>query len=97
MLKKSEFLKKKHIFNYIDIHGKETELRLEENSLCFTYCQVPVVYKLSDKNDLKVFFNQGTSSAFEKLNLDTIVSKQVFGRTGEVIKIVVHLKQENLR
>jgi hypothetical protein len=96
MLRKSEFLTKKQFFNYIDVQGKTIELPLEEKSLCFTYCQVPVLYKLANENSLEVIASNGVST-FEKLYLDTTHSQKVFGRTGEIIRIVVQIKQENLR
>jgi hypothetical protein len=96
MLRKSEFLTKKQFFNYIDVQGKTIELPLEEKSLCFTYCQVPVVYKLANENSLEVIASNGVST-FEKLYLDTTHSQKVFSRTGEIIRIVVQIKQENLR
>jgi hypothetical protein len=78
------------------VQGKSIELPLEEKSLCFTYCQVPVIYKLSTKNALEIISSNGIST-FKKLNLDTALSQKIFGRTGEIIRLVVHIKQENLR
>jgi hypothetical protein len=96
ILRKSEFLTKKQSFHYIDVQGKSIELPLEEKSLCFTYCQVPVVYKLANENSLEIISSNGIST-FKKLNLDTTLSQKIFGRTGEIIRLDVHLKQENLR
>jgi hypothetical protein len=96
MVRKSEFLKKKQTFHYIDVQGKTIELPLEEKSLCFTYCQVPVVYKLANENTLEIISSNGVST-FETLHLDTTLSQKVFGRTGEIIRLVVQIKQENLR
>jgi hypothetical protein len=96
MLKKSEFLTKKQVFNYVDVQGKAIELPLEEKSLCFTYCQVPVVYKLANENALEIMSKNGAAKV-EKLNLDTTLSQKVFGRTGDVTRIVVHIKQGSLR
>jgi hypothetical protein len=96
MLRKSEFLIEKQLFQYIDINGKTCELPLEEKSLCFTYCQVPVVYKLASENELEIVSDKGVSS-FKKLNLDSTLSQKVFDRTGEIIRIVVQINQDNLR
>jgi hypothetical protein len=96
ILRKPEFLTKKQSFHYIDVQGKSIELPLEEKSLCFTYCQVPVVYKLANENSLEIISSNGIST-FKKLNLDTTLSQKIFGRTGEIIRLDVHLKQENLR
>jgi len=97
MLKKAEFLSKKQLFNYVDVQGKVIELPLEEKSLGFTYCQVPVLYKLADKNGLEVVLNNGASLKFENLSLDKPMSQKVFGRTGDIVRIVVHLNPVNLR
>lgn len=96
MLKRSEFLTKKQAFNYFDVQGNAIELQLEEKSLCFTYCQVPVVYKLANENALEVISNNGVSRV-EQMKLDTTLSQKVFGRTGDVTRIVVHIKQDSLR
>jgi hypothetical protein len=96
MLKKSEFLTKKQTFNYVNVQGKTIELPLEEKSLCFTYCQVPVVYKLANENALEIVSSNGLST-LENLNLDTTLSQKVFGRTGDITRIVVQIKQDNLR
>jgi len=97
MLKKTEFLSKKNIFNYVDVHGKEMELPLEDQSLCFTYCQVPIQYKLANKNGGEVVLNNGTISKFENLRLDLSMSQKVFERTGDIVRIVVQLNQAMLR
>ncbi len=96
MLKQSEFLTKKQVFNYFDVQGNAIELPLEEKSLCFTYCQVLVVYKLADENALEIVSKNGAAKV-EKLNLDKTLSQKVFGRTGDVTRIVVHIKQDSLR
>ena len=97
MLKEAEFLLKKQVFNYIDVHGKAVELPLEARSLCFTYCQVPVLYKLSDKQELEIVMNNGTVSKVEHLSLDISMSEKVFGRTGDITRIIVHLNVVMLR
>lgn len=96
MLRKSEFLTKKLLFQYVDVQGKTIDLPLEEKSLCFTYCQIPIIYKISNVNELEIIAGNGVST-FETWQLDKPHSHKVFGRTGEIIRIVVQIKQENLR
>ena len=50
LLQKNEFLTQSELFHYISIQSDEKTLTVEKNSLCYTYCQIPVMYKLSDKN-----------------------------------------------
>ncbi len=96
MLRTSEFLTEKQLFRYVDVYGKAIELPVEEKSLCFTYCQVPVVYKLASENALEIISGKEVST-LKKLNLDTTLSQKLFARTGEIIRIVVQIKQDNLR
>jgi len=96
MLRKTEFLSKKQLFKYVDVQGKTIELPLEEKSLCFTYCQVPVIYKIADKNRLELVLN-GSVSKSESLSLDRSTSQKIFERTGEVVRIVVHINKVILK
>jgi hypothetical protein len=97
LLRRSEFLSEKQLFNYVDVHGVTVELPVEEKSLCFTYCQVPVLYKLADKHALEVILNTGAVSKFDHVSLDVSMSQKVFGRTGEIARIVVYLNQASLK
>ena len=93
LLRKSEFLKSSKIFHYTNINKEEKEIELEANSLCFTYCQIPIIYKLAKKENLKVVFSQDTVLEFDTLELDSQTSKKVFERTGEINQIIVSVKK----
>jgi hypothetical protein len=97
MLRKTEFLAKQQLFHYVDVNGKTIELALDVNSLCFTYCQVPVLYNLADKNALEVVLSTGAVSKFDTLSLDQLMSQKLFGRTGDIVRIVVYLNQTSLK
>lgn len=92
LLRKNEFLKKATIFNYVAINKGEEQIELEKDSLCFTYCQVPVIYKLSEKEGLIVLFTNGQILNSENAILDTSISKKMFERTGEISQIIVLIK-----
>jgi hypothetical protein len=91
LLRKAEFLKESKTFRYIDIDKQEKELELEKESLCFTYCQIPIVYKQSEKEGLKVVFRKGPALEFSHLQIDSQTSKKVFERTGEISQIIVSI------
>jgi hypothetical protein len=97
LLRKDEFLKESKTFEYIDVEQKKHELHLKAGALCFTYCQVPIVYELSDTNGVEVFYNDNTTARFESLSLDLNTSNQVFNRSGAVSKIIVQVKETILR
>ncbi|MEL4455802.1 hypothetical protein [Lutimonas vermicola] len=93
LLRKEEFLKEPVAFRYIDVDKKEKEIEVDKGSLGFTYCQIPIIYKLSEKEGLKVSFHEGPALEFSDLYIDYQTSKKVFERTGEISQIVVSFKK----
>ena len=97
LLRRSEFLQESASLSYVDVLGSDQSLELERGSLCFTYCQVPIIYVIGKSRAMEVVFSDGTSKQFDSLLLDARTSKQLFERTAEVKKIYVQLKEEDLR
>ena len=97
LLRKNEFLQESKIFNYIAIPNKQDSILISKDSLCFTYCQVPVIYTISDEDGLSVNLSNGTTKTFETLSLDTTISEHVFNRDSEVIQINVHINKSRLK
>ena len=97
LLRKDEFLNETKRFNYVSVNGKRQSTKLEKGSLCFTYCQVPVVYSLSERTKMEVFYKNGTSKVYDELTLSADDTQAVFERTGNVEKIQVQLKGSDLK
>ncbi|WP_111708548.1 hypothetical protein [Lutibacter citreus] len=94
LLRENEFLKDDNTFKYQAISKESKEIELKENSLCFTYCQVPVIYQLSDKEGVKIKFNDSSLIELEALEIDNETSSKIFKRTGEVNQITVFIKKK---
>lgn len=94
LLKKEEFLEDDKVFKYTDVSNKQNEITIGNKSLCFTYCQVPIIYKLNLLNNLKVVFNNKMTLEFKGLELDEKTSKQLFERTGEIEHIIVSISKD---
>ncbi len=84
LLQKQEFLKNEELFRYLAIDTSSKEILLKKNSLCFTYCQVPIIYQLGDKEQIEVVFNQGDSQYINALGLGKEFSTMLFQRTGQI-------------
>lgn len=97
LLQKSEFLTTAKVFEYVDVHSRHKQLALEKGSLCFTYCQIPVVYKLAPENSLSIVWKNGTSTTSANRSLDAATSREIFGRTGEVVQIHVQIRESTLQ
>jgi len=94
LLRNSEYLKEVKTFEYTDVLNRKQQIQLEKNSLCFTYCQVPVIYQLSEKEGLKVVFNDNSKAQYNTLNLDKSTSKKLFERTGDINQIIASVKSK---
>jgi hypothetical protein len=88
LLRKSEFMTNPGSFRYIDINGKFCELSLPADSLAFTVCQVPVIYRLGDENALTI---RGVNSNVTQkgLSLTKEQSGTLFNREGVISNIEV--------
>jgi len=95
--KEEEFLKEAALFSFIDVHQNQQEIELAAGSLAFTYCQIPIVYTLSEKEALILSFVDGKTQNPTSLQLNNENSNKVFQRTGEIVKIDVHLTSKYLK
>lgn len=97
LLQKKEFLSQAAVATFTLVDGISKTITIEKNSLAFTICQVPIVYKIDHSNALHVFFNNGTTVTIPVLELDVEYSKKIFDRTGEITSVEVSLNESILR
>jgi hypothetical protein len=91
LLRTEEFVTGRTEFNYCDLTGAKQRLTLKPGELAFTYCQVPVVYRLTKKNSLDVISVNGMTRRYETPSLDSTASREIFARTGKISRIEVCL------
>ena len=94
LLQTKEFLKEPSVFRYTNVVKEEQEIDVEAGSLCFTYCKVPVIYKLSNQNKLQVVFSNGEQLESNELQIDLETSKSIFQRKGKVKQIIVSINRD---
>ncbi|MCK6693284.1 MAG: hypothetical protein L6Q97_14455, partial [Thermoanaerobaculia bacterium] len=97
LLRKSEFLEEAKIFEYVDVHQESRQLPLEKGSLCFTCCQVPIVYTLAAENRLTILHKNGAPTIWNDLTVDENNSLKIFERTGDIVQINVQIKPSMLK
>ncbi len=97
LLRKDEFLSESKTFHYIDVQMEQKSIELEKNSLCFTYCQIPIVYKIGANRNIEIGYSDSTNKIVETLCLDKNTSQQFFGRTSEINKIIVNILESELK
>lgn len=97
LLRKDEFTKQDRMFHYVTVNKEHKTFAPAIGSLCFTVCQVPVIYRLSTENHLEIEKKDGTLSKYDSLHLDRETSTQIFSRTGEIANITVYVKESILK
>jgi hypothetical protein len=96
LLRKSDFIAEGGIVEFIDIRQMRQTYEMPANSMGFTYCQVPVIYRISDQDSIEITTDDGNVTSIEGLTLGDHFSREVFGRTGMVAKVVVSLNEAHL-
>jgi hypothetical protein len=91
LLRKQEFLTATREFACFDLEGNSLVFPLEINSLAFTYCQVPVLYHLSEEQRILLNFKDGSKQKIIGESIDVLNSSEIFRRTGEITQIDVWL------
>ena len=89
ILRSEEFLQEPQVFHYVDVASKASTIQLEKNTLAFTYCQVPIVYKKSTEPSIEVVFNSGESTHITGNQLTNELSTAIFQRKNSINKITV--------
>ncbi len=93
LLAKEEFLFEKSVYEYYDVNNAKQSLNLQKDSLAFTYCQVPFIYKLSDKNRIIVFLNDGKQIEFDDFKMNETMSQSIFNRDDRINRIEVKINR----
>jgi len=91
ILHPSEFLSETQCFEYFDVNQNKQTIQLEENTLAFTVCQVPVVYKKSEQQNISVDCVDGTTITIPGNQLDVDTTQHIFKRTHHVKQLTVYV------
>jgi hypothetical protein len=92
LLRQRAFRSDTGTLEFVDVLQNARSVELPEKALCFSYCQVPVVYRIAGKEGVEVRYADQTTRRFEGTALDEETSQLVFRRTGEVVQITVKLR-----
>ena len=96
LLQKNEFLKSPKTISYFDRSGSSRQIIVAENALFFTYCQMPVIYTLSEQEGLSVIYENGQIEQSEQLLLNAEASREVWSRSGVIQQINVFVHPDRL-
>ncbi|HTM46835.1 MAG TPA: hypothetical protein VL137_17890, partial [Polyangiaceae bacterium] len=95
LLQAAEFLVKPSKFEYLAADGNFTTVALSAGELGFTYCQVPVIYRVADKATITV--RRGMQAVqSDSSTLNAVDSAAVFSRNGAITEIRVDVPKAAL-
>ncbi len=92
LLDKREFLVNMEHFSYYDVSNEIKEIILDKNSLAYTYCQVPIIYNISEVESLKIIYGNGEILKNDSLSVSSIDSESIFRRDGRIKMLEVNIK-----
>ena len=98
LLRAREFVPNARQFRYLDVDGNWQELNVPAGGLAFTWCQVPVIYRIDDnvESSLGITWADGRQQAQTQMALPAETSAELFHRSGRVRQISVTLRSEQL-
>ncbi len=94
LLAKNEFLEKPETAHFVDIEGISLSIQLEKGAIGFTYCQIPIIYKIANTNSLEINYKDGTKIISDSFELEQAQSDDIFLRTGNIVRIEISMTEE---
>ena len=92
-LRDEEFLETDDEMVYYDVKGQEQKLALKSGTFAFTYCQLPIVYRKSNKATINVVYNDGNTQKIDGNQLGLELSSEIFSRGGKISRLEVDIIQ----
>jgi hypothetical protein len=98
LLRPREFVATARRFRYLDVEGRWQHLELPAGALAFTWCQVPVVYRLDDEApaSLVIFRDDGSVRRLPELSLPADESAELFRRSGQIRRLELTFRTDTL-
>lgn len=98
LLRACEFLTEPREFRVLDVDNNWIDLTVPAGALAFTWCQVPVVYKLDNdvEPSLCVIQDDGKERNFTQLALPAEDCAELFGRSGRIRQLSVTFRTNSL-
>lgn len=97
LLNQKEFLKDETNATFVLVNGSTKIVHLEKDSLAFTVCQVPVIYKKAVSDYIEVYYKNDTHEKLNTSELSIELTNKIIHRTDEIVQLNVYVNETNLR
>jgi hypothetical protein len=97
LLRRIDFRVEPGELRFHDVDGEPRTIDVPAGALAFTFCQVPIVYRLTRQEAwVRVTTQDGASSEHAGDRLDPGLSQALFARTGHIARIDVGVTEQSL-
>ena len=97
LLRAREFLDRPESFRFLDVEGQWQQLAVPAGALAFTWCQVPLVYRLDESSEprLTLTLDNGETRRMADCTLAPETARQIFLRSGRIrqVELVIDHRQ----
>ncbi|MDH3588765.1 MAG: hypothetical protein OEQ74_05115, partial [Gammaproteobacteria bacterium] len=98
LLRACEFIDEPEPYRFLDVHGQWQTLTVPARGLAFTWCQIPLVYRLDDSAEpsMSLIWDNGERQTLPDLFLATELATELFQRSGRIRQIELTVPADNL-
>ena len=98
LLRAVEFVDEQRRFRFVDVDGRWQELTVPAQGLAFTWCQVPLVYRLDDGDEpaVTVYSDNGEPRRIPALALPADLAAELFRRSGRIRRLELTIARSQL-
>jgi hypothetical protein len=96
LLRKSFFTESEKKYAFFDKENNPQQLSVAAGSLCFTFCQTPIIYQISSNESVLIDLKSGSVEDMDSLELNREISQEIFNRSSNIKSVKVNIKEENL-
>ena len=97
LLRLSEFLNNEKEFTYFNILNEKLVKTIKKGELCYTYCQIPVTYRLVNSNqNIKIIQKDKKIVKLTGNKLSKVVSNSIFQRDDSIKEIYVDIPNQSM-
>lgn len=97
LLRKDEFFDVSKTRRFVDVNHNPQEIHVEKDSMCFSICQIPVVYSIAESSKIDIYFTNQNKQSFEGLEVPKDISASIFERRGQVNHLHVFIEKSLLK
>jgi len=89
LLREHEFASSNRSFRFLDVDNCWQEISIPAAGLAYTWCQVPIVYRLVDEESpaLTITLKDGSIQSLSQMSLPAELSSELFKRSGQIRQI----------